>query len=98
MSLIASFSEDRRQIVYHNGRTTSKRLITTGVPQGSVLGPFLLLLCINDLPTIIEESQVTMFADDTSLLKSGKKGELLLQTDVERLSNWFISNHQCREM
>ena len=92
LSLIASFLKDRRQFVYHNGRTTSKRLITTGVPQGSVLGPFLFLLYINDLPTIIQESQVTMFADDTSLLKSGKKGELLLQPDVERLSNWFISN------
>ena len=33
-----------------------------------------------------------MFADDTSLLKSGKKGELLLQPDVKRLSSWFISN------
>ena len=33
-----------------------------------------------------------MFADDTSLLKSGKKGELLSQPDVERLSNWFIGN------
>ena len=54
--------------------------------------PFLFLLYINDLPTIIQESQATMFADDTSLLKSGKKGELLLQPDVERLSNWFISN------
>ena len=33
-----------------------------------------------------------MFAEYTSLLKSGKKGEFLLQPDVERLSNWFISN------
>ena len=75
LSLIASFSKDRHQFVYHNGRTTSKRLITTVVPQGSVLRPFLFLLYISDLPTIIEESQVTMFADDTSLLKSRKKVE-----------------------
>ena len=97
LSLIASFSKDRRQFVYHN-RTTSKQLITTGVPQGSVLGPFLFLSYMNDLPTIIEESQVTIFADDTSLLKSAKKGEFLLQPDVERLSNWFVSNHQCRKL
>ena len=92
LSLIASFLKDGRQFVNHNGRTTSKGLITTGVPQGSVLEPFLFLLYINNLPTVIEKSQVTMFVDDTSLLKSGKKGELLLQPDVERLSNWFISN------
>ena len=92
LSFIASFLKERRQFVYHNGRTTSQGLITTGVPQGSVLGPFLFLLYINDLPTIIEESQVMIFADDTSLLKSGKKGALLLQPDVERLSNWFTSN------
>ena len=57
-----------------------------------MLGPFLFLLYIYDLPTIFEESQVTMFADDTCLLKSGKKGELLLQPDVERLTKWFLSN------
>ena len=89
--LTFSFSNARRQFVYHNWRTTSKQLINTGVPQGSQLGSFLFLQYMNDLPTGIEESQVTIFADDTSLLKSGKKGELLLQPDVERLSNWFVS-------
>ena len=90
--LTFSFSNVRRQFVYHNWRTTSKRLINTGVPQGSEFGPLLFLLCMNDLPTGIEESQVNFFADDTSLLESGKKGEFLLQPDVERISNWFVSN------
>ena len=56
------------------------------------LGPFLFLLHKNDLSTVIEERQVTMFADDTSLLTCGKNDELLLQPVVERLSNWFNSN------
>ena len=52
--------------------------------------PLRFLLYIDDLPTVIEESQVTMFADATSLLKSGEKGELSLQSDLERISNWFV--------
>ena len=40
LSLIASYLKARGQFVYHNVRTTSKRMINTGVPQGSVIGPF----------------------------------------------------------
>ena len=75
LSLIVSFLTDRCQLVYHNGRTKAKRLSTTGVPVGSVLGQLLFRLYRKNLPTAMEDSQVAMFADDTGLLKSGEKGK-----------------------
>ena len=91
-NILSSYLRNRSQFVYYNGPKTSKQQICTDVPQGSVLGPFLFLLYVNDLPNLIEDSQITMFADDTNLLRCGKKREVLLQEDIERVADWFISN------
>ena len=51
----------------YNGCKSEKMLITTEVPQGSMLGPFLFTICINDLPSCSKIFEMIMYADDTTL-------------------------------
>ena len=69
-SLLAWFKDylaDRTQRVVLNGKTSEWSHIKAGVPQGSVLGPLLFLLYINDMSTVIQHCQIRLFADDTCL-------------------------------
>ena len=63
-----SYLSDRYQFVTTNGKESDVKLIKHGVPQGSVLGPLLFLLYINDLHNSIKYSTTRHFADDTNLL------------------------------
>ncbi len=60
----------RKQIVKHNGIQSEKMTIKSGVPQGSVLGPLLFLLYINDIQSCSELVSIILFADDTNILFS----------------------------
>ena len=66
LSLLENYLKNREQRVVLNGQTSEWRKIKSGVPQGSVLGPLLFLIYINDLPDGIS-SICKIFADDTSL-------------------------------
>ena len=80
---------NRSQTVVLEGEESGSVPVTSGVPQGSVLGPILFLVYINDLPDELS-SQVRLFADDTAvyLTIGGADDGKVLQNDLDRLSVW----------
>ena len=86
---IASFLSGRVQRVVVDGEKSSFCDVLSGVPQGTVLGPILLLLYINDIPDGII-SQIRLFADDCLLYRpvSSIADQDKLQQDLDRLQNW----------
>ena len=89
LSWVRAFLGSRSQQVVIDGEESESIPVTSGVPQGSVLGPILFLIYINDLPDEVR-SQVRLFADDTALyltMESEDDGSAL-QNDLDILSVW----------
>lgn len=86
---IENFLCDRNQSVRVESSMSPKVGVTSGIPQGSVLGPILFLIFINDLPEIVT-SAVKLFADDTKLYReiSSESDCDLVQNDLNGLSHW----------
>ena len=80
-----SYLTNRKQYVFYNGVTSDTRTVSCGVPQGSVLGPLLFLLYINDLPNISEKLKFFLFADDTNIYYESKNLKDLEKTVNEEL-------------
>ena len=86
---IENWLSNRKQRVVINGKASEWVDVTSGVPQGSVLGPLLFMIYINDLPEGIK-SFMSMFADDTKVLKRIEDEESCreLQNDLDMLQQW----------
>ena len=92
---IHSYLNGRSQVVEVHGHKSKRIDIKHGVPQGSVLGPLLFLIYINDLHRSIINSKVFHFADDTGLLfssKSLKKINTKINQDLSNLFHWLRAN------
>ena len=90
LGLIDSFLSERFQRVLLNGLASKWSQIKAGVPQGSVLGPLLFLVYINDLLEGLT-SNVKLFADDTSIfsvVRDSSSSSLSLNEDLSKISQW----------
>ena len=95
LKLFISYLEKRYQSCKVNNVKSSRKLIECGVPQGSNLGPLLLLLYVNDLPNCLDQAKPSMFADDTSITASSESVEeleALLNSDLDNIYQWLVAN------
>jgi hypothetical protein len=92
---IESFLVDRSQKVVVDGKHSYFAKIISGVPQGTVLGPILFILFINDLESCVKNSKVRFFADDTRVCKqiSSEADTGELQADLDNIILWSKQNN-----
>ena len=94
--MISSFLTDRSQVVKIDHATSQPLGCDMGVPQGSILGPLLFILYINDLPQVCNYSKCLMYADDILLFLSDSNPDTInseLSSELQSLHEWLNDNH-----
>ena len=89
-----SYLSCRQQLVDISGKFSKPSPITCGVPQGSILGPLLFLIYVNDMSAVID-NKLLLYADDSAILVSGKcksSIESQLSKDLDSISQWLVDN------
>ena len=101
---LTNYLNERTHVVTINGKMSNTKLIDKGVPQGSILGPLLFTIFINEFPSCLSNAFCNIFADDTMIGVSDKskmKIQQLLQNAVNEAIKWFGQNkltlniHKC---
>ena len=99
LKLMQSYLSDRSQYVDLEGTTSDRCRVPIGVPQGSILGPLLFLIYVNDLPNCTDMLDATLFADDTSLASSfstfalnGTTNIGSLNAELDKVFTWLCVN------
>lgn len=89
LTWLQDFLNNRRQRVVVNGASSGWTDVLSGIPQGSILGPILFIIFVNDLPEVVG-NVCKLFADDCKLYKNikCKTDQIELQEDIDRLCNW----------
>ena len=86
---------NRQQLTMFDGVSSQVKEITCGVPQGSILGPLLFLIYINDLPYSTDNLQYILFADDTSVFSKNSNPITLfshVNTQFRSIKSWMKAN------
>jgi exonuclease III len=92
---VRSYLTNRTQFCTYDGKSSNTSNITCGVPQGSILGPLLFLIYVNDLGHIFNTAKAIIFADDTNLISKASSLETLEQSinkEIPTLVSWLHTN------
>ena len=89
-----SYLSHRTQYVQYKDKTSSKSQITTGVPQGSILGPLLFIIYVNDLKNISKSFKFIIYADDTTLIEPicSFENEESINSELCKVVEWLALN------
>ena len=91
LAWIIDYLKDRQQRVLINGSSSGWGLLDLGVPQGSVLGPLLFLIFIDDIVYVIRHCKIRLFADDTCLfieVEDSTEAAYLINEDLKKIQTW----------
>ena len=95
LRLLNNYLLSRYQSVIINGKNSTSKPVTAGVPQGSILGPLLFLLYINDLPLVSSIIKFLLYADDTALYIIGSNLQdiiNIMNTELVKITRWLEAN------
>lgn len=95
LDMIRSYLSNRTQSLKYHNTISSPLTVNCGVPQGSILGPLLFILYINDLPTVISGPKFSIFADDTVFyIEASTINDLQtkINTYLPSITEWFLAN------
>ena len=90
-----SYLYNRTQSCNINGKMSSYKLVIHGVPQGSILGQLLFIIYMNDLPLAVDNAEITMYADDTSIYRAFNNINCLTDELIPafgKICEWLKSN------
>ena len=90
---IQDFLSQRKQQVVFKGAVSDWCSVTSGIPQGSVLGPIFFVLFVNDINDVVS-SPLFQFADDHTVLRPipSERGHISLQNDIHNIFQWTLRN------
>ena len=95
LDLLTSYLSNRKHQLKYKDITSGPQDVTCGVPQGSVLGPLLFLLYINDLSSVCPDAKFLLFADDTAILYSAPSMsdlQAIVSVSFPRVTEWLHAN------
>jgi hypothetical protein len=95
LKLLKNYLLQRNQYIYYDNTSMDLLQVICGVPQGSILGPLLFLIYVNDLYKVSSTLKEVMFADDTNLFISNKNIETLftdMNIELAKITIWFKAN------
>src|SRR5579863_7562247 len=98
LDLLSSYINDRCQAVIHENYFSDYKNVNIGIPQGSVLGPLLFILYVNDIADYINSKKITLYADDLAYVNYNLNNRGLtddINSDLCNLDRWLKNNRLC---